>query len=172
MVKRQNKVTELERTAYHEAGHAVMAYILQQKFRFITIDPEKLDENTGGLVKLEHSRKHLETIKFGGLHDRALIEKQIKVTLGGEVACGLFVGRKSWELSEDDAQACLSLADSQCGDAEESDAYLNWLLLSVRNELNLPYNWVRVRAVAEALMKEKTLSYRKAREIIQTAKED
>lgn len=172
MVKRRKKVTELERIAYHEAGHVVMAYVLRQKFHFITIDPEKLDENTGGLVRLVHSNKHLETIKFGGFGSWALTEKQIKITLGGEVASGLFVGRKSWKLAEDDVQACLSLTEKQCGDEEEANAYLNWLLLSVRNELNLPDNWVRVRAVAEALMEKKTLNYRKAREIIRTAKDD
>jgi hypothetical protein len=171
MVKRRKKVTELERNAYHEAGHAVMAYILQRRFHFITIDPDKLDENTGGLFQLSYSSKLSDNIKFGISDSRALIEKQIKITLAGAVACGLFVGREKWKLSEDDGTTCFRLADTQCGDAEEADAYLTWLRLGVRNELNLPHNWARVRAVAEALMKHKTLSYRKAREIIQTAKD-
>lgn len=173
MAKRRKKATELERHAYHEAGHAVMAYILRRRFHSVTIDPEKLDENTGGLVQLVHSRKLSETVNFGSYGgDRVLVENQIKITLGGEVACGLFVGRQNWEIAENDIQACLSLAGSQCGDDEEAYAYLNWLLLSVRNELNLPHNWSRVCAVAKALMKQKTLSYRKAREIIQNAKDE
>jgi len=171
MVKRQKKVTDLVRSAYHEAGHAVMAYLLRQRFCSITIDPEKLDENIGGLIRLVHSRKQLKTIKFGGLGAQALVEKQIKLTLGGEVACGLFVGRKNWKLAEDDIQACLSLVYRLYDDDEEAFAYLNWLLLSVRNELNLPDNWGCVCAVAEALMKQKTISYRKAREIIRTAQD-
>jgi len=168
IVKRRKKVTELERTAYHEAGHAVMAYVLRRRFHFITIDPQKLDENTGGLVRLVHSSKLSKSVNWGGFADRAQIERQISLTLGGEAACELLVGPKSWHLSQD-AEVCVRLAQLQCGDEEEANAYLNWLWLSVRNQLNLPHNWVCVRAVAKALMKQKTLSYREAREIIQTA---
>ena len=113
-----------------------------------------------------HSKKLASEINVGNL---AQIERQIRIVLGGEVACGLFVGRKNWHLSQEDAQACLRLADSQCGSEEEANAYLEWLLLSVQNHLKLPHNWVCVCAVANALMKQKTLSYHKAREIIQTA---
>jgi len=170
MVKRRNKVTELERTAYHEAGHAFMAYDLRRKFHFITIDPEKLDKNTEGMVKMVRSNKLFEAIEFGDFDSRTLTEKQIKITLGGEVACGLLVGPKSCHLSQD-AQVSMHLAQSQCGNAEEADAYLNWLWLSVRNQLRLPHNWACVQALAKALMKHKTLSYRKAREIIRTARD-
>jgi ATP-dependent Zn protease len=167
MIKSPQKITELERTAYHEAGHAVMAYLLKRKFHFITIDPKRLDGNTGGLVQLVHAPKLSKNLNCGGPNNRALTEKQIKILLSGEVAYGLFAGRKNWERSSDDVQACLGLADSQCGDEEESSAYLNWLLLSVRNELHLPHNWICVRALAEVLMKKKTISYAKTREIIQ-----
>ena len=170
MVRHRKKVAELERTAYHEAGHAVMANILRRRFHFITIDPEKLDENTEGLVKMVHSNKLLETIEFGGFDSQTLTEKQIKITLGGEVACELLVGSKSRHLSQD-VQVSLHLAQSQCGNAEEADAYLNWLWLSVRNRLRLQHNWVCVQAVAKALMKHKTLSYRTAREIIRNARD-
>lgn len=169
MVKRRKNVTELKRTAYHEAGHVVMAYILHKRFHFITIDPKKLDENTGGLVLLADSNKLLNNINMGFYVSRTAIERQIKITLGGEVACGLFVGHENWKLSGDDAIVCFRIANSQCGDEEESEAYLNWLLLSVRNELSLPHNWVCVCAVAKALMKQQTLSYRKTREIIKSA---
>jgi ATP-dependent Zn protease len=172
MAKCRKKATELERHAYHEAGHAVMAYILKRRFHFITIDPEKLDKNTGGLVQLAHSQKLQKSLNGGGFDDnRPILEKQIKITLAAEVACGLLVGRIDWKIAEKDIQDCLSLTGSLCGDDEETYAYLNWLLLSVRNELQLPYNWARVYAVAQALMQQKTLSYHKAREIIQNAKE-
>jgi ATP-dependent Zn protease len=168
MVKCSKKVTELKRTAYHEAGHAVMAYLLRRKFHFITIDHEKLDENTGGLVRLVHSSKLLKSVNCGGFGDRAQIERHISLALGGVAACELLVGPKSWHLSED-AEVCVRLAQSQCGDEEEADAYLHWLSLSVRNQLKLRHNWVCVCAVAKALMEQKTLSYRKTRKIIQTA---
>ena len=57
MAKRLKKTTELEEIAYHEAGHAVMAYLLRRRFHSITIDPKKLDENTGGLVRLGACRR-------------------------------------------------------------------------------------------------------------------
>jgi len=172
MAKHRKKATELERTAYHEAGHAVMACILHRRFHFITIDPEKLDENTGGLVGLVHSSKLLKSVNCGGFDDRAQIERHISLTLGGEAACELLVGSKNWHLSQDDAQVCMRLAQLQCGDEEEANAYLNWLCLSVRNELKLPHNWVCVCAVAKALLEHKTLSYRKAREIIKVAHDE
>ena len=122
---------------------------------------------------MAHPRKLLEAVNFGGYGgDRALIENQIKISLGGEVACGLFVGRQNWESAEKDIQTCFSLSVSQCGDDEEANAYINWLLLSVRNELNLPHNWARVCAVAKALIQKKTLGYHKVRKIIQDAKDE
>ena len=37
--KAKRKFTRLERTGYHEAGHAVMCYILRQRFTKVTIVP-------------------------------------------------------------------------------------------------------------------------------------
>lgn len=166
MVKQRKKATELERIAYHEAGHAVMAYILRRRFHSITIDPEKLDDNTGGLVRLVHSNKLSRTIYTGCCIQ---IERQIRIILAGEVACGLFIGQKNWDISQDDAQISFRLAGLQCGCEVEANAYLEWLLLSVQNHLKLPHNWICVCVLAKELMQQKTLSYRKAREIIKSA---
>jgi len=167
MTKQLKKTTELEEIAYHEAGHAVMAYLLHRRFHSITIDPEKLDEGTGGLVCLVRSRSLIKSLDAGGYSTE--MEKHIRITLAGEVSSGIFSGQEKWDKSQIDIGASFKLVQDQCYYLKEADAYINWLLLSVQNDLKLPQNWCCVCAMAQALLDHKTINYRKARETIKAA---
>ena len=167
MTKQLKKTTELEEIAYHEAGHAVMAYLLRRRFHSITIDPKKLDENTGGLVRLVHSKKLINSLNAGGYSTE--IEQHIRITLAGEVSSGIFSGQRKWDPSQSDVESSFRLAQMQCGCEKEANAYIEWLILSIQNHLKMTQNWLCVCAVAQALLKHKTLGCRKAREIIKAA---
>lgn len=171
MTKQLKRITELEEIAYHEAGHAVMAYLLRRRFHSITIDPEKLDEATGGLVRLVHSKKLNNSLNTYGYSKE--IEQHIRITLAGEASSGIFSGQEKWSLSQTDIGTSFRLIQNYCCSClNETDAYINWLMLSVKNDLKLPQNWCLVCAVAQALLEHKTLSYRKARETIIAAHDE
>ena len=168
MTKQPKKITGLEEIAYHEAGHAVMAHLLHRKFHYITVDSNKLDDDTGGLFRLVHSKKLINSLNIHGYTKE--IERQIRITLAGEVSGGIFSGQEKWNMSQTDIGTSFRLVQNSCSSClNEVDAYINWLMLSVRNSLKLPQNWCLVCAVAQALLEHKTLSYRKARETIKAA---
>lgn len=62
-------------TAYHEAGHAVMSYLLRRRFRYVTIDKKDLSEDQRGflssvLVPVSLSKPNME-ITFLKLNDKS-----------------------------------------------------------------------------------------------------
>jgi hypothetical protein len=171
MAEQLNKTSELDDIAYHETGHAVMAYLLRKKFHSITIDSNKLDDETGGLFRLVHSKKRIDSLsKFGYSKE---IEQHIRIILAGEVSVGIFSGQEKWDMSQADINASFRLVQNQCSPCEkEVNAYIDWLVLSVQNDLKLPQNWCLVCAVAQSLLEHKTLSYRKTYEIIKAAHDE
>ena len=40
MATRAQKQKRIERTAYHEAGHVLLAYLLRKAFKYVTIEPD------------------------------------------------------------------------------------------------------------------------------------
>lgn len=66
--------------AYHEAGHAVMAYLCGARVQFVTIDPEWDDD------ALRHDGEIEVEWPAGKLTDRMLIEASIQVSLAGPAA--------------------------------------------------------------------------------------
>ena len=167
MAKKRKKPTVEERAAYHEAGHVIMAYLLRRRFRFATIDQNELDKETKGLVRLAKLNRPWEDICLLDTNEsRAKIEREIKVTLGGEVAEALLVGRRNWLGAKDDIKNCINFCTSQSGSFEEAEAYLRWLWLGVQNNLKLREHWAYVQAVAKALLEHRRISYHKARTII------
>lgn len=155
MAKKTAKLTDLERIAYHESGHAVMAYLFHRRFHSITIDSSKLDESTGGLVRLVHSQKLVDSLNAGDYSRE--IEKHIRIILAGEVSNGIISGQEEWDLSHSDIETSFRLASFQCGCEKEVKAYIDWLLISVYNHLKLPFNWGCVCGLAKGLMQQKPL---------------
>jgi len=167
----RKKLAAEERAAYHEAGHVVMAYLLRRRFRYVTIDQNELDEETKGLVRLAKLNRPWEDICLLSTEEsRAKIEREIKVTLGGEVAEVLFVGRHNWPGARDDIKNCINFCTSQSGSFEEAEAYLRWLWLGAQNNLKLSEHWAYVQAIAKALLEHRRISYHKARTIIAEVK--
>jgi hypothetical protein len=170
MTKNSKKPTAVERAAYHEAGHAVMAYLSRRRFCYVTIDQNELDEVTRGFVRVSRLKSSWNDICCsGGSQARATIEREIKITIAGEAAEALLAGRNNWVGAKQDIEKCYDFCGSQCGSMEESDAYLKWLWLRVQNKLKLPLNWACVQALAGALLKHRRIGYPKACAIIEQA---
>ena len=164
--------TAAELSAYHEAGHVVMAYLLKRQFRCATIDPRELDKEMSGCTFL----KPLKTLSLEGILDysfariRNSIEREVKIALAGEAAESMLLGRNDWISAKKDIRHCYDLCNFQCASREQYEAYIQWLWLCVRDLLKLPYNWICVQAVGLTLLKHRRIGYRKARAIIAEAR--
>jgi len=166
---KKKRIPLLTRSAYHEAGHAVMCYLLRRRFSYVTIEGQKTDEiNVTGSCKTEPFHAH-----FGDhLKKRRVFERAILTKGGGSAAEVVLTGQGKGRgiFSDGDLDQSIMLANFIArGFGEEAAAYVHWLWLRARNMLREPHAWVLVDALAKALLKEKYLGYRKARRIMDEA---
>jgi len=119
--------TVAELSAYHEAGHIVMAYVLRRRFHYATIDPSEFNKNMSGRTFL----KPIKTLSLEGILDYSFariqnsIEREVKIALAGEAAEGLLLGRNDWISAKKDIWHCYELCNFQCASREQYEAYLN-----------------------------------------------
>jgi ATP-dependent Zn protease len=153
MKKRSAK--EIEATAYHEAGHAVMGWFLDRRCLKATI---MVDNERGSLGHVQHDRlkRFNPDVKDSpGLRDR--IDREIMICLAGMQAEAKVRGKQNWTGASGDHDQAVYLASYRCGDGEETSAYLRWLTVRtralVRNVL-----WKQIEGVALALKKSHTLN--------------
>ena len=137
--------------AHHEAGHAVAAFFLRDKFKHVTIVPK--DESAGHLLPLRPVRSMEKT------HARAI------VGLAGIIAQRRYNGRCVREYhSAPDRKMVSSYAFDLAGSQAVAQALLN-LWYAQANEL-IKNRWNAVEDVASALLRDKTLSSDDVRDII------
>jgi ATP-dependent Zn protease len=163
----QEQVAALEETAYHEAGHAVAAYVLRRRFSKASIVRE--EDSLGRLTRPPSYGTGFEPeLDYKGT-SKPWIEQEIMSLLAAGTAVDLLTGREDWgegEVESSDLQKAHVLAEMVCGSNEEVEAYLNWLAIRTRNMLSNPPYWAAVEALAGALLEQQEIGYRKARKII------
>src|SRR5437016_2249213 len=89
------KILALQRTAYHEAGHAVAASWLRVPFRYVTIVPDEQDGSLGHIRFTALSKDFGPDIESGS-KVRRVLEPRIMVGLAGCAAEAKLVGRYNW----------------------------------------------------------------------------
>ena len=146
-------------TAFHEAGHAVMSWLLGVRFRAVTTKPD--GESLGNVTMRTRMRTEPS--------DQSL-ERQAQIELAGAIAQKLCTGRMTtrWGSSHDDQNA-VTLAMKRCGSGESATAWLRWLSIRVRDCLSTPRNLSAVKAVAEALLERETLNEDETLKIMNSA---
>jgi len=165
----QKRISGKMKTAFHEAGHAVVAYLLRKKFRYITI---RANEVFNGYVRHEKPRASSENGWDEERNKRSTREKDILTSLAGGTATLILTGKPDRTGSYADLHNALDLAGDVCGSKAECDAYVNWLSVRCEAMMRSPSNWYAVEALAHELVKQERISYRKAREIIKAAKKE
>jgi hypothetical protein len=178
--------TEDRETAVHEAGHAVVAFMLGRPFTRITVAPGDLAKSNLGQV--EHRpptgtwyRPDIEVTT----RVRGFIEQHVMICLAGAETSELWYQRIGD--APPDAEEHLSLGalhDMQCavdlasyvadGEPGETGAFIEWLRLRLRNlvEARGPLYWALVDALADAVMERGSLSWRQARLVLEKAQAD
>lgn len=136
-----------EATAYHEAGHVVVALLEGLEIEYATI---KASGHRAGHVKLRGKTRRTTA-------SRLKLEGLIIVALAGDIAQRRFAPRssRSWQTTGDRRDA-VDMALSICGSGESATAYLAWLTIVTRDLVH--GRWDCVERVAEALMQSVNLS--------------
>ena len=172
------KHSRLKRIAYHEAGHAVMAYWLRRRIRQVTVIP---DPDRGSLGHLEKGKgQHLSALEWVGANSpiklRVGAEREAMISFAGLAAEQILLGStRHYRQSGSDfayATQCLSyLTDYDGGrnDTDELDAYSKWLYERTRATLTVSYLWQAVEALANELLARKHVGGKEARQIIKEA---
>jgi hypothetical protein len=158
---------EEEATAYHEAGHSVAAITLGRSVVRVSIER---DEFTLGRV--EHrprGRKLRPDVEADGRTRRA-VNADIVVSWAGPLAEERFTGQFNEPGAQRDLDRSFDLAlNLTVGDMDEAAAYVEWLRFRTIRLMREPNFWPQVQAVADALVKHRSLSGVLVRHIMATA---
>lgn len=162
----QNMTTKPElKTAYYEAGHAVMSYVLRRRFTSVSIVPG--DDYFG---KMDTPDSNLFDIPYEiPARIRKRIEADIMIQFAGAAAEEIYSGRHSGKGASGDNFGAVHYAEFLVSSDDELEPYIGWLWIRARNILQLPVNWAVVEALANELIRDKTIGYRRARRIIADA---
>lgn len=163
-----NQVTTIEKTAYHEAGHAVAAFLYGRRFLKISIIFDEKDFSLGRVIYPITYWKGFAPDGFKS-NTRMRIEEEILKVFAGEVAEGLFSGRLNWRSSREHLTSAKKLARYVCGSQAEADAFVDWLWKREIHLMKDPPRRAAVQALAEELLQKKEIGYQEARQIIEKA---
>ena len=156
----RRKMTALEYTAYHEAGHAAAGRLLDRPPKRVTIVP---DEEAGSLGGCESFAMPSFKPDMGvDLRTRFRIECECTILLAGPVAEARVRGRRNQAGAAGDYRTAVRLAEFVCKSEREIEKYLDWLTVKAEELLAVPWHWAGVVRVAECLVAQRTLSGRAA----------
>lgn len=160
----------LQSAAYHEAGHAVVAWYHNVKIKRVTISPDK-----DFLGRAQH-RNPIEGINTAwdlSTRARLRMEYLVHVCLAGPLAqrrFSLMGFRRSH--ADDDCRQAGDLLNDFVVSHEEFKAYFRLLEIQTQNLLDLDYLWQRVKALAAVLLERETLSGTEVRRILENTTAD
>jgi ATP-dependent Zn protease len=143
-------------TAYHEAGHAVVALALGRPVHGVSALPNR--ERLGAC----EFRKGV----FRPSED--WLEREILIALGGIAAEAIHTGSYAWEEAERDLQYVHHLAERRAG-RRQAERLERRLLAKTEHLLAKPPHWQAVEWIAAELLKCGEISGRTARHLFERA---
>jgi ATP-dependent Zn protease len=142
-----------EATAYHEAGHAIVALALGRPIHRVTIlaDRERLGNCAFGKAVFRPSEDWLE--------------REALIALAGLAAEARFTGAYELDGAARDRQYVAGLALQRTGDARKAERFERRLLSKAEYLLGREENWRAVERLAAELLRSGTVSGRAARHL-------
>lgn len=192
VAERKYEAPSVAQTAYHEAGHAVACYWLQEEpFEDVTIIPDERSDSHGRMSWSPGPR--LDRLEGPGAlspDDRVWIDRTISILLAGGIAEERFSGQYDEPGTEGDRRCARELSDyvvpGACVAVGELDldldpevlaervqnspeqlrrqAYFEWRRLET--EHLVASRWANIQAVAEALLVRGQLTYAEVKALI------
>jgi len=173
----QKKYDRRTLAAYHEAGHAVVAYDQGVRVHGISIVP---DEGRMGHIAIDTLLLNRLAPTFGynkGARNRFTMERHVMVLQGGHAAVHrLDTARK--EIAQtvngegSDINIAMSLVKAFAAGDTEAEKYYQWLDARTEGILGNPMRWFQVKVLVEALLEQEQLGARKVRMVIKEAGEE
>ncbi len=151
--------TTPESTAYHEAGHAVIALLLGRAVQRLSILP-KLD--TLGRCEFREGK---------GISSSDWIEREMLISLAGLAAEARHSGEYAWDGAARDLQSVRRLAIQRAGE-RQAERLQKRLLAKVEHMLAQPENWRAVELIAAELLRCETISGRAVVHLVELGKAD
>ena len=148
--------------AYHEAGHALIAYLLGRTCGPVTILPEgdSAGHAHGCTVATDENPEWCTGHKAErAAHDRTLF------SLGGNAAIKVVYGRNDHIGASEDYGHAVDVALTICG-GDPQEAYFYQRRLSLKARRMLAWKRPLLDALAAALMERETLTHRQVRELL------
>lgn len=157
---------ELESIAYHEAGHTVMAYLINIPVNEVTIIPA--EEYAGNanldwthildkkLLELYFNYECPDNMTFEELEEYVakVVYQFLKTILAGYVTEKI-IGFDNREQASDDFERAAGIALRYFQSGEDASKHIDKVLLDV--ELQLKENWILVEKIANSLLSKKVL---------------
>lgn len=144
-------------TAFHEAGHAVMALVVGRPVQRVSIEPNA--------VRL--GRCELQRGRFRPTQDE--LEAEALFLLAGVAAQARHSGEYDWAGAADDLREVRELAASRAADERKAERLVRRLLDKTEHLLNRPAVWLAVEQIANELLRATTISGRAARHLFEQA---
>lgn len=152
----------LKATAYHEAGHAAVAWHQGIRVRHVSIVPDA--EYLGRVVHGDPLRG-IRLDFDNSDRTRLRAERLCRVLLAGFLVEKRHTGRGNRIGASADHEAAVKLMDRFVTDNDEAEAWLNLLAIQTRNIIALPHITAAIDALATALLEHRELSGRRVVEI-------
>lgn len=150
LVKRKT-ITELEATAYHEAGHAVASVRLERSISYVTIIPK--GDSLGHVRYRGRSNRSESSWRGEGFLTRDAI-----TTLAGPLAERRYRGRGNHIGATSDYHTLSDTALHHLGNVEVANTWLRYCQARAVALLNAPGVWDQVEAVARELLARNALT--------------
>lgn len=167
--------TLAERAAYHEAGHFVASMHLRRRVvGRVSIVPDH-DQGIQGVVNHGGFDSLFKRLEYADPEDRKLrydVEREIVLCLAGEAAEIVFFDRADPVGFAGDKESAMAMATRIFPRPEEAAAFIAWLGYRAEYVVGLPYNRLRVEALARVLIERKEMHARQAREIVESVDPD
>lgn len=180
MVRRSNR-SRLWRTAYHEAGHAVIAYTAHRPIKEVSIVPVN-GESLGHCASKPLTDKSIQEgapgfMWFDTAEENAIrrkAERDAMCSLAGRIAEEEFVGQTTTRTKiggSCDAHDVYGILECLAW-GDELDAYVGWLWERTKAMLFWQPHWFAVERLAALLVERRRISGRLARATIRKAWQD
>lgn len=159
----------VKRVAYHEAGHAVAAYIVRRRWQYATIEPT---DDSLGHIRYFPAPATFHPDADEDTRTRYRLEQYATTALGGVVAEAKLIGSHNWVGASADLRQAVDWLDYLSSGPDETGAYVGWMLERTRGLLRQEHWWLAVEHLAAALLVHRRLDYRRCRQLIASAIDD
>ena len=150
-----------ETTAWHEAGHAMMAVLCGGTIERVTIEPPDDD----GPVRYGDT-----VTRWSGMSPRQLAEAEVRVSLAGPVAEMIFCGKrmeldgvKEWS---GDWATAMNAARALSKNDSSARKLLNVVSEEIYRTFDCANAWAAVSAIADELLAHETLEHDSVRDTV------